>query len=80
MAKEKQLLNRKININLIELEPGENIPYHVHKDTKYNYVLKGSMSDEVREYLPGNIIENIIGSGHSLKAGEEGCEFLVIWC
>ncbi len=80
MVKERQLLKKELNINIIKLEPEEQIPYHVHKDTKYNYILKGSISDEQREYFPGDIVENIKGSGHSLKAGSGGCEFLVIWC
>jgi len=79
MVRERKILDKDIRINVIELEPEEQIPYHVHKDTKYNYVLKGSISDEKRDYSPGDVIENIIGSGHSLKAGLGGCEFLVIW-
>lgn len=80
MVREKHLLNKEININIIELDPEEQIPYHVHIDTKYNYVLEGSMSDGQREYIPGDVIENVRGSGHSLKASLEGCKFLVIWC
>ncbi len=80
MVKEKKLLDKEgIKINLIELQPGEQIPYHEHKDTKYNYILRGSMSDERGEYVQGDIVENLIDSRHSIKAGSEGCEFLVIW-
>jgi len=80
MVKENKLLNKDINVNLINLDPEEIIPYHVHKSTKYDYIVKGSISDGKKEYFSGEIIENIKGSGHSIKAGKNGCEFLVIWC
>jgi anti-sigma factor ChrR (cupin superfamily) len=80
MVKERPLIHKEINVNIIKLEPQEEIPYHVHKDTKYNYILKGSITDGKKEYLPGDIVENIKGSGHFLIAGPKGCELLVIWC
>lgn len=80
MVKEKKLLDKKgIILNKISLEPNEDIPYHVHKETKYNYILKGSISDGKREFKIGDVVENLKGTGHSLKAGKQGCEFLVIW-
>jgi len=79
MAKEKHILEKEINVNRIELAPDEKIPYHTHKATRYNYILKGSMSDERGNYVPGDMVENIIGSSHSVTAGPEGCVFLVIW-
>ncbi len=81
MPKERKVIDTdKLKINNVELEPGEIIPFHVHKATKYDYIVKGSLIIGERKYLPGEIIENLIGSGHSPKAGKDGCEFLVIWC
>lgn len=79
MPKEKKVLDKNVKINVIELEPREEIPFHVHKDTKYNYILKGSMMNQDKECCKGEIVENMKGSGHSIKAGPDGCEFLVIW-
>jgi anti-sigma factor ChrR (cupin superfamily) len=69
-----------LHVNVIRLEPGKKIPFHTHKSTKYNYVLKGSMSDEKGSYVGGDVVENKKGTSHSVTAGEDGCEFLVIWC
>jgi len=79
MVEEAHILEGKINVNRIRLAPGEQIPYHTHKATRYNYILEGSMSDERRNYVPGDMVENIKGSSHSVTAGLEGCAFLVIW-
>jgi len=82
MVKERPLISKEkgLNMNIIKLEPGEDISYHVHKDNKYNYILKGSMFTYEKNYVPGDVVENPKGSGHSIKAGPKGCEFLVIWC
>ena len=78
---EKHLLGGEdgLHMNLLKLEPGRHIPLHKHVDTRYNYVLKGSMSDEHGEYTEGDLVVNEKGSEHSINAGEKGCEFLVIW-
>jgi anti-sigma factor ChrR (cupin superfamily) len=78
---EKHLIKDEegIHINLLKLEPNKQIPHHKHSSTKYNYILKGSMSDENGEYKEGDLGINKKGSEHSIKAGSEGCEFLVIW-
>jgi anti-sigma factor ChrR (cupin superfamily) len=78
---EKHLLKDEegIHINLLKLEPNKQIAHHKHRYTKYNYISKGSMSDENGEYREGDLVINKKGSEHSVKAGSEGCEFLVIW-
>lgn len=78
---EKHLLKEEkgMHINLLELLPQEQIPFHKHKNTKYSFILNGSMSDENRKYKRGDLVTNKKGSEHSVKAGSEGCEFLVIW-
>jgi anti-sigma factor ChrR (cupin superfamily) len=68
-----------ININFIKLKPGQEIPFHKHKSEKYDYILKGNLKDETGKYGEGDLIINKKGSGHSVKAGPEGCEFLVIF-
>jgi quercetin dioxygenase-like cupin family protein len=52
---------------------------HKHKVSRYNYILKGSVSDGDQKYIKGDLIINKKGSEHFLKAGSEGCEFLLIW-
>ena len=76
---EKKIMKGKINMNLIKLKPGQTIPWHKHKDNKYNYVVKGSMTDGQRTWKKEDLILNKKGTSHSLKAGKNGCEFLVIW-
>lgn len=68
-----------INIYIFKLDPNKKIPLHKHVDTRYNYILKGSMSDADNEYNEGDIVTNQKGAEHFLKAGPEGCEFLLIW-
>jgi anti-sigma factor ChrR (cupin superfamily) len=78
---EKQcIVNRDgLNISILKIEPHKEIPMHEHLDTRYNYILKGSMSDGNQEYGEGDLVINEKGSKHFLKAGPEGCEFLLIW-
>jgi anti-sigma factor ChrR (cupin superfamily) len=78
---EKQcIVNRGgLNISILKIEPRKEIPSHEHLDTRYNYILEGSMSDENQKYGKGDLIINEKGSKHFLKAGPEGCEFLLIW-
>lgn len=75
----KVLKSEGININLIKLKPGQKIPFHKHKSGKYDYIMKGSLSDETGKYEEGELIVNKKGSSHLVKAGPEGCEFLVIF-
>lgn len=78
---EKQCIVNKhgLNISVLKIEPYKKIPLHKHSDTRYNYILKGSMSDGKKKYNTGEIIVNKKGSEHFLKAGSRGCEFLLIW-
>ncbi|MFA5871561.1 MAG: cupin domain-containing protein [Parcubacteria group bacterium] len=68
-----------LKISILKIKPGKYITRHVHTDTRYNYILKGSMSDENHKYGKGDLIINKKGSKHFLKAGPAGCEFLLIW-
>jgi anti-sigma factor ChrR (cupin superfamily) len=68
-----------LNVSILKIQPDKKIPLHKHADTRYNYILKGNMSDENTKYGKGDLIINKKGSKHSLKAGREGCEFLLIW-
>ncbi|MBI2629873.1 hypothetical protein HYW76_02115 [Candidatus Pacearchaeota archaeon] len=85
---EKEILADEENgffIYLFKLNPNEEIPFHKHKTTKYNYILKGSMfsiskdKNDSKEIKEGELNVNKKGSEHSVKAGPNGCEFLVIW-
>jgi len=78
---EKECLTGKsgLKISILKIKPNKKIPRHVHADTRYNYILKGSMSDENTKYSKGDLITNKKGSKHFLKAGRAGCEFLLIW-
>jgi anti-sigma factor ChrR (cupin superfamily) len=78
---EKQCIVNKngLNISILKIEPYKKIPLHKHLDTRYNYILKGSMSDENYKYGKGDLIINEKGSKHFFKASFEGCEFLLIW-
>jgi len=78
---EKQCIvnNKGLNISILKIQPHKKIPMHEHPDTRYNFILKGSMSDGGNEYGEGDLVINEKGSKHFLKAGSEGCEFLLIW-
>lgn len=78
---EKECLANKngLNISILKISPNRKIPLHKHTDTRYNYILKGSMSDENQKYKKGDLIKNSKGSKHFLKADAKGCEFLLIW-
>jgi anti-sigma factor ChrR (cupin superfamily) len=68
-----------LNISILKIEPDKKIPLHKHTDTRFNYVLKGGMSDKNQKYGKGDLVINEKGSKHFLKADSEGCEFLLIW-
>ena len=78
---EKQCVANKrgLNISMLKINPHERIPPHKHLDTRYNFILKGGMSDGNVKYGKGDIIINEKGSKHFLKADSRGCEFLLIW-
>lgn len=78
---EKQCIVNKngLNISILKIKPGKKIPMHRHADTRYNYILKGGMSDKNQKYNKGDLIINEKGSKHFLKANSKGCEFLLIW-
>jgi len=74
------IVNKKgLNISILKIMPRKKIPMHKHADTRYNYILKGSMSDGNQKYKKGDLIINKKDSKHFLKAGHEGCEFFLIW-
>lgn len=77
---EKKIVGgRGININFIKLKPNQEIPMHRHSRLKYDYILQGSITEGRKEYSKGRLIANKKGSKHSLKAGKNGCELLVIF-
>lgn len=71
--------DKGFQIYVLKLGSNEKIPYHGHTTVKYNYILKGSMSDETGDYRVGDLAVNEKGSKHSVTAGKEGCEFLLFW-
>ena len=68
-----------LKFSILKIKPGKKIPRHLHFDTRYNFILKGSMSDAHRTYQKGDLIINKKGTEHFLKAGPAGCEFILIW-
>lgn len=68
-----------IKVSILKIEPHKEISMHEHADTRYNFILKGSMSDGNYECGEGDILINEKGSRHFLKAGPSGCEFILIW-
>jgi len=68
-----------IKVSILRIEPHKEILMHKHTDTRYNFILKGSMSDGNRECGEGDILINEKGSEHFLKSGPSGCEFILIW-
>lgn len=77
--KECVVSKKGLNISILKINPGKYIPLHPHAQTRYNYILKGHMSDEKQKYQKGDIVINRKGSKHFLKAGPKGCEFLLSW-
>jgi len=78
---EKQCIENKsgLNISILKIEPHKKISLHKHVETRYNFIIKGSMSDENQKYNKGDIVINEKGSEHYLEAGREGCEFILMW-
>ena len=75
----KHIASKNPQMYIMKLAPGEIIAHHSHSTTKYNFILKGSMSDEDGEYTQGDLVINEKGTSHSVQAGSHGTEFLVIW-
>jgi len=74
------LANKKgISFSLLKIKPNKEIPMHKHTDTRYNFILKGSMSNGKQIYKKGDLLINKKGSSHFLRAGKQGCELLLIW-
>ncbi|EKE20321.1 MAG: hypothetical protein ACD_8C00021G0006 [uncultured bacterium] len=71
--------NGGLGISILKIKPNKKIPMHEHADTRYNYILKGSMSDQNQTYVKGDIVFNEKGTSHFLESGIGGCEFLLIW-
>jgi len=77
---EKNLVRDKnLIVNYIKLMPNKKIGMHKHKTRKFNYILKGEMIDGKKKYKKGDLVINKKGSKHFVKAGKNGCEFLIIW-
>jgi len=78
---EKKCIAKKegIKFSLLKIKPNKKLPLHKHLETRYNFILKGSMSDGRQKYEKGDLLINKKGSSHYLKAGKQGCEFLLIW-
>jgi len=71
--------DKGFKIRFFKLEAGAVIPFHSHSAREYDYVLDGVISDETGEYKKGDLVVNEKGSEHSITAGSEGAEFLVLW-
>jgi anti-sigma factor ChrR (cupin superfamily) len=67
------------NIRFFKLKPNALLPFHTHSTKEYDYILEGSVIDETGNYNKGDLVVNEKDSGHSMKAGSEGCDFLVLW-
>ena len=80
-TKEKVLIESEkgMQMYILKLGPGQQIPHHIHLQDKYNFILKESMSDEKGSYKVGDLVINEKDSSHTVTASSEGCEFLLIW-
>ena len=74
----KELTKEKIKIDIIKLKPNSQFDAHIHKNTEWIYVLKGSFRDEEGTYSRGHFITAEKGSKHTTKSGNKGCEVLVV--
>lgn len=68
-----------LRIDLLKLEPGRKYPEHTHAADEWVFVAEGSMSDHRGTYEKGDLLTNLKGSSHSVQAGPQGCELLVVW-
>ena len=77
----KELLSDDMGfkIRFFKLESNAVLPFHSHSAREYDYVLEGVISDETGEYKKGDLVVNEKGSEHSITAGPDGGEFLVLW-
>ena len=74
----KNLSLKDVSVDLIKLEPNSQFDEHVHLETEWMYILKGSFSDKNGVYEQGCFVTNDKGSKHATKSGSDGCELLVI--
>lgn len=62
------------DLRLLKVEPGEALPEHAHAGWELTLVLRGSYTDEVGTFRPGDVADLDDGATHHPKAcPKEGC-------
>ena len=65
-------------VALIRLDPGAEIPDHLHPVDEHIFVLAGKIRDAGGEYAAGTYLMNPTGSGHRLWS-RGGCLAIIHW-
>lgn len=69
---------RKGVLRLLKINPGVRIPKHSHGDEELTLILRGSYTDEVGDFSPGDLADLDDSVLHSpLATGEEACICLI---
>ncbi len=70
---------RKLQMDILKIEPGlVDIP-HWHDDFEWVYILEGSLEDEKGLHKKGDFIINDKDARHQPRS-KDGCTALIVWC
>jgi len=70
--------NRRGDLRLIKVAPGQMLPEHTHAGSELTLVLKGSYRDQTGHYRPGDVADMMGDASHSpIADAEEGCICLI---
>ncbi len=71
--------NRKVQIDILRIEPGLVDPPHWHDDWEWVYILEGSLEDEKGIHRKGDFVVNGKDTRHEPRS-KEGCTAVIVWC
>jgi anti-sigma factor ChrR (cupin superfamily) len=70
---------RKLQMDVLRIEPDFVDVPHWHDDFEWVYILKGSLEDEKGLHKKGDFIVND-KDAHHRPTSKEGCTALIVWC
>ena len=70
---------KKIQMDIMKIEPGFDDAVHYHDDWEWVYILDGSLEDSKGVHKKGDFLINDTITPHKPKS-KEGCTLLIVWC
>ncbi len=71
--------DKKIQADLIRIEPNLTDQPHRHNGFEWVYLLDGSFKDQEGEHSKGDFLINSTEGIHQLTSGPDGCLLLIVW-